>query len=1097
MKKIFNFLICFLIVTFLCLTNINLVEASGNSVYEDEFNYTCFESSSLYDSAVWSAEKDRSRPSVEDGVLKASKGYSLSFNYQKINGFVFDASKTYTISFDVKITSFGDDSGLGRELYVAPGGWYNQIELKSSADKAIRTGDNYVGKTGVEYKLNTLYNVEILWEPSLKKITSTLKENGKVLSTGYRTNNEYGSNASYLSNWVFRCEDGAYEMDNFSFTYGTMKFSEDFEFESNDKCMSHNGYWALETLEKTGTAPEFKDGVLKFDDKDSIEFLWTKLVDYSTENIYSFEFDVKVTGLGDGSSMGADTQTRVLYVAPGGYYNQVQLYTLDQMIIAGESSVAFDSAKYLNKTLHVKIGLQGDTISSSIYDQNNNLIVSGFRTNGAYTNMVDRNKTMARMVLRCEDGSCEIDNFVFSEQSVKTDVLDTFEVSDDKAMTYTCTLDYTLGNDTSLKLNGSNILSLSSSTMKVCSGFVKGSYGSGSYKIKLYVNKSQSLVSVEVTLPDGGVVRRGTYDLINKTDNTYSISLVSNSSDSIKDINKKITDVKLNEYTLTKDEPVYEGANEFIYNIISSFSDASTTRNFAWTTQYADVDMVVKYRVKGNLEWNVVEGIKEDEAIDVEEDYFKADLVDLTPDTEYEFKIGILDADDDSEYDWTKVYSFKTASSEIDEFTFVAVGDTQGMTWHGTSTSNKGFMYAKSAYEQALKEVENPAFILHAGDVVENGDNKKQWNYFFKALGDAGASIPHFAAIGNHDVVSKGSDPRFYFDLHFNHPNNGGSEKLNQYHVNKIRNTHLKRLAEQADETFYSFDYGDAHFIVLNTGNYSSDDRYIIEAQRQWLENDLELNKCAKWTVILFHEPVYHRLGGNESRPWLNTLIESYNVDLVIQGHSHLVTRTYPMKDGKIVTKLNPDQITQGVGTVYTTIGSTALNHDGMGSTNVEECMLINTPIMQQSAYTTVTIKNDKLIMTVKQTDGLVLDSFTILASGEKGHTGEEEVVNRKEATCEDGYTGDIICSSCKKVISKGEVIKAIKDHTYGEWTIIKEATKDEVGLREHSCTVCGYKVLEEYSASKGCSGSVGITLTGLSILSMAIYVLKRRKNNY
>ena len=61
-----KYLISFLLVTFLCLTNINLVEASGNSVYEDEFNYTCFESSSLYDSAVWSAEKDRSRPFVED-----------------------------------------------------------------------------------------------------------------------------------------------------------------------------------------------------------------------------------------------------------------------------------------------------------------------------------------------------------------------------------------------------------------------------------------------------------------------------------------------------------------------------------------------------------------------------------------------------------------------------------------------------------------------------------------------------------------------------------------------------------------------------------------------------------------------------------------------------------------------------------------------------------------------------------------------------------------------------------------------------------------------------------------------------------------------
>ena len=101
-----------------------------------------------------------------------------------------------------------------------------------------------------------------------------------------------------------------------------------------------------------------------------------------------------------------DYQQRVL--------DNANKYSKDGKIVAGETSIAFDSAAHLNKNLHVKMTYEGSTITTSLYDENNKLIVTGSRTNGAYTNMTDRNSTMARFVLRCEDGACEIDNFVFS-----------------------------------------------------------------------------------------------------------------------------------------------------------------------------------------------------------------------------------------------------------------------------------------------------------------------------------------------------------------------------------------------------------------------------------------------------------------------------------------------------------------------------------------------------------------------------------------------------------------------------------------------------------------------------------------------------------
>jgi hypothetical protein len=233
--------------------------------------------------------------------------------------------------------------------------------------------------------------------------------------------------------------------------------------------------------------------------------------------------------------------------------------------------------------------------------------------------------------------------------------------------------------------------------------------------------------------------------------------------------------------------------------------------------------------------------------------------------------------------------------------------------------------------------------------------------------------------LGNHDC--QGTNSNVYFDYHFNHPNNGGSAAFDPAILQGLTGDRAKNLAQYLDETVYSFNYGDVHFVVLNSGDArtAADDKIFIDAQRAWLEADLKANADAKWTIVTVHAPFYHRTGEAESRGWLADVVESHGVDLVIQGHSHLVSRTYPMKNGEIVTKTSPDLIRKGTGTVYTTIGSTTYNHDAIASPNVEECMTIVSPHDSIPSYTEVKVDGDRIVMTVRQLDGMVLDEFTIL----------------------------------------------------------------------------------------------------------------------
>lgn len=112
---------------------------------------------------------------------------------------------------------------------------------------------------------------------------------------------------------------------------------------------------------------------------------------------------------------------------------------------------------------------------------------------------------------------------------------------------------------------------------------------------------------------------------------------------------------------------------------------------------------------------------------------------------------------------------------------------------------------------------------------------------------------------------------------------------------------------------FYSYDYGDIHFVSFNTElasllNPSHDwmgvnaaANFATSPMKLWLEQDLQANR-KRWTVVYFHQ-VPHTGGSHNSKSPIEVqmravrekwspIFEQYGVDIILGGHSHVYERT-------------------------------------------------------------------------------------------------------------------------------------------------------------------------------------------------------------
>jgi hypothetical protein len=101
-------------------------------------------------------------------------------------------------------------------------------------------------------------------------------------------------------------------------------------------------------------------------------------------------------------------------------------------------------------------------------------------------------------------------------------------------------------------------------------------------------------------------------------------------------------------------------------------------------------------------------------------------------------------------------------------------------------------------------------------------------------------------------------------------------------------------------EHYYSFDFGNIHFVCLDSMTAS---RATNGAMANWLRADLA-NNASAWLIAYWHHPPYTK-GSHDSdnasgafelvemRENILPILESYGVDLVLGGHSHVYERSY------------------------------------------------------------------------------------------------------------------------------------------------------------------------------------------------------------
>ncbi|MGH8533349.1 MAG: metallophosphoesterase, partial [Gammaproteobacteria bacterium] len=98
-------------------------------------------------------------------------------------------------------------------------------------------------------------------------------------------------------------------------------------------------------------------------------------------------------------------------------------------------------------------------------------------------------------------------------------------------------------------------------------------------------------------------------------------------------------------------------------------------------------------------------------------------------------------------------------------------------------------------------------------------------------------------------------------------------------------------------EAYYAFDYGNIHFIVLDS--YESS-RATNGAMLTWLKNDLAAT-TQPWIIAFWHHPPYSKgshdsdseTGLIEMRQNALPILEDAGVDLVLSGHSHSYERSF------------------------------------------------------------------------------------------------------------------------------------------------------------------------------------------------------------
>lgn len=370
---------------------------------------------------------------------------------------------------------------------------------------------------------------------------------------------------------------------------------------------------------------------------------------------------------------------------------------------------------------------------------------------------------------------------------------------------------------------------------------------------------------------------------------------------------------------------------------------------------------------------------------------YRAELTGLKPSMDFKYEVY---------KDGRKVFESKAKAPVAgNSWRLVAFGDC------GRGTDEQ----AKVSF-QASKV--NPNAVLLTGDIVYDRGRVSEyetrfWNYYNgnTTSPERGSqmmrSVPFFPVMGNHDMgaydLSAYPDGLAYFYF-YRVPLNGPKLPSSSSNTPGAKGKGLENFLAAAGDNYpqaanYSFDYGNAHFVVLDS---NPNVNWATKELRQWLAEDLSKADPAKWRIVSYHHPEFQSSTAHADNKWmrlLSDLFVKHKVDLVLNGHVHNYQRSKPILesfrpllskrlntndwpvdkafDGKAVTS------TEGLIRIVTGGGGGPLYNPELEATRDKWLPFTETYQVKHS-FSSVDFKGDTLIFKQIDLDGNVLDQFLL-----------------------------------------------------------------------------------------------------------------------
>ena len=256
----------------------------------------------------------------------------------------------------------------------------------------------------------------------------------------------------------------------------------------------------------------------------------------------------------------------------------------------------------------------------------------------------------------------------------------------------------------------------------------------------------------------------------------------------------------------------------------------------------------------------------------------KVSVTGLTANTRYYYTVS-------ADTETTGVASFLTALNKGDRspFRFAVYGDTRKAHWaedifaaYGDNDDHLPVLQSMMSY--------SPDFLVHVGDFVYSGNDMGDIYNFFDVEKDLLAQHPLLPTYGNHEFKGGNTTAHTLMDSYLiPAPGSGG------------------------DFSYYSYDYGNVHILVLNTGyGVRANDNYDVitagSAQNNFALQDLQAASAdpdIDHIFVSMHNPLYSVAGFGDNTQLQNALegmFKTYGVKAVFMGHEH--DYQHQVKDG-------------------------------------------------------------------------------------------------------------------------------------------------------------------------------------------------------